>query len=177
MKFRDKRIKLLKLLYVQRFDGKYHEILELLQLPKENYTEASIIGQSLVDDDLIKLAGSKTSISAMIKSKGIEFIEEDSDNLQSSNSRNLFSEIEKEKIKERLNEFNLRLSRLELGQQIIYDDLTDRIEELKELLEVLNKQNWSSIFKGVLIEHGLGKIYGEVTDLLVKTFKDNTLIQ
>lgn len=177
MKFRDKKLKLLKLLYNKRFDGKYYDVLELLNSPETNYTEALKMGKSLDEEGLIDLAASKDNVSAMINSYGIEFIEDDLSDPQIHSPNNSFTETEKEILKEKLDEFNHRLTKIELGQQITYDDLTARIEELKELLEVLNKKNWSSIFKGTLLEYGLGKIYDEVSELLVDTFKDNNLLQ
>jgi hypothetical protein len=69
------------------------------------------------------------------------------------------------------------ISKLELGQQIIYIDLKDEFDELGELTKVLNKKNWLQQLQGKLISIGLGKLSEERVAIIEKTLGGNQLIQ
>lgn len=70
-----------------------------------------------------------------------------------------------------------RLTKLELGQQIIYEDVKDEFDELRGLTKVLNKKNWLQQLQGKLISIGLGKLTDEVVEIIESTLGGNQLTQ
>lgn len=64
------------------------------------------------------------------------------------------SNEEKNIIIDGLDELKSEIEKLRKGQEIIYDDFVDEIEELKSLINVLGKKNFSQIVKGKLIDIG-----------------------
>ena len=68
-----------------------------------------------------------------------------------------FTDDESSKINHKLDEVLKRLERVELGQQITYDDLIKEISELKELKHVIGKKNWKEVFMGKLADWGINK--------------------
>lgn len=69
------------------------------------------------------------------------------------------------------------ISKLEVGQQIIYNDLKDEFDELGELTGGLNKKNWLLQLQGKLISIGLGKLSEEVVKIIEETFGGNQITQ
>lgn len=177
MKFKDKKSQLLRILYTHRFDGNMYDVQATLnQLTPTNKTEAYNIAKGLEDEGLIKMTATKDSVGAEIISYGVEFVEDQDLNeelYEPSDSLNL---EERETIKERLGEFAERLKKMEVGQQITYDDLMAELETLKKLLNVLGKKDWGQIFKGKLVDAGFGEIASQIGDLLIDTFKDDKLL-
>ncbi len=76
-------------------------------------------------------------------------------------------------VKTKLDELLLRISRLELGQEITYDDLQDEMTELKELTTVLNKKTWFDVLKGKLVSIGLGKLTDQGVELITSIFSND----
>ena len=176
MNFKEKKVKILKALYACRFDGKYHDILNILNNGEgSNYTEVYQLAKSLQDEGFIKMVASKSSVNAEIISGGIEFIEEDG-LVPEYSPDDKFTDFEKKGAIQRIDELGLQLSRLEMGQQIIYDDLIDELEELKQLVGVLGKKHWWQILKGKLVDAGFGGLSDQVSDLIIETFKDYKLL-
>lgn len=176
MNFKNKKVEILKALYARRFDGNYHDIQVIIgNGEKINYSEALQLAKSLHDEGLIKMFPNQQSIHAEIISGGIEFIEEDG-LLQKYSPDDKFSEGEKKEAIQRIDELGMQLMRLEVGQQIIYDDLIEDLEELKQLVTVLGKKHWLQILKGKLIDAGFGGFADQVGDLIIETFKDHKLL-
>jgi len=87
-----------------------------------------------------------------------------------------FSEDELEMMRAKLDELANKLAKLELGQQITYDDLMDELKEMKDLLYVLTKKNWKQLLKGKLLDAGFGVFAEDVGDVVLDVFKDNYLL-
>lgn len=177
MKTKEKRLKLLKALYSHKFDGKYYDVLHILeQFGPTNRDEAYSISKALSDEGLIKMISTKDGTDAEILSHGVEFIEEQALDREPYEPTDIFSEEEKELIERKLDEFSARLTRIEIGQQITYDDLMDELEILKKLLNVLGKKDWRQLLKGKLVDAGLGQLADKVGELMIETFKDDILL-
>jgi hypothetical protein len=64
----------------------------------------------------------------------------------------MFTEAEKEDINSNIDKVLSRLNELQLGQEIVYNE----IDELRNLL-MLEKKNWRQLLKGKLVDLGLEK--------------------
>ncbi|MCS4435878.1 hypothetical protein [Aquiflexum gelatinilyticum] len=176
MKIKDKKLILLKSLYAKRFDGNYYNVEEIISNSGQtNSSESDSIAKSLAEEGLINIVSDKAGTDAMITSVGVEYIEDLS--VEKYDPQDLIDPIEKEILKSKLDELLERLKRIEVGQQITYDDLMDEIETLKKLLDVLGKKDWRQMLKGKLVDAGFGLVANEVFDLLVQTFKDIKLLK
>ncbi|MFZ6665168.1 hypothetical protein [Peijinzhouia sedimentorum] len=176
MKIKDKKNILLKSLYAKRFDGKYYDVEEILigGLGQTNRHEAYSIAQALADVGFLKIIATKDGTHAEITSKGVEYIEDLNTLIYEPNDP---IEIEeRETINSKLDEFSEKLKKIEVGQQITYDDLMDELETLKKLLNVLGKKDWKQMLKGKLVDAGFGTVTDKVFDLLIETFNDNKLL-
>ena len=175
MKIKDKKLILLKSLYTKRFDGKYYDVETILGgLGQTSRDESYSIAKSLSDEGLIKIVATKDSTHAEITSSGVERVEYL--DIESYAPQDLIDPAERETIKTKLDEFSERLKRIEVGQQITYDDLIDEIETLKKLLNILGKKEWTQILKGKLVDAGFGSVADKVFDILIETFKDDKLL-
>ena len=87
-----------------------------------------------------------------------------------------FSNSDKEVLTERLEELFMNLKRLQAGQQIIYDELKEDLENLKELMGLLSKKDWFQLLKGKLLDAGLGTLSSEAFKLIVDSFSDRNLL-
>jgi DNA-binding PadR family transcriptional regulator len=175
MKIKDKKLNLLKALYSKRFDGKYYDVETIISnFGQTSRSESYNVAKSLNDEGLIKMLATKDGTHAEITSNGVEYIEELGE--ESYEPSDLFEQDEKETIKIKLDEFSQRLKRIEVGQQITYDDLMDEIETLKKLLNVLGKKDWRQMLKGKLVDAGFGAVADKVFELLIETFKDDKLL-
>lgn len=72
---------------------------------------------------------------------------------KSYNSADYFSKLEISKFNNKLNDLEKEITKLGFGQEIIFDE----IQELNELLKNLKKKNWSEILKGKLINLVISK--------------------
>lgn len=177
MKLKDKRLNLLRALYAKKFDGKSYDVEEILsRFGPTNRDEAYSITKALHEDGLVKMTATKDGTDAEIISYGVEFIEEEGLADEIYEPPDIIDAEEKEKIKRKLDEFSERLTRMEVGQQITYDDLMEELETLKKLLNVLGKKDWGQILKGKLIDAGFGQLADKVGDLIIETFKDDKLL-
>ena len=77
----------------------------------------------------------------------IEMLEES----RTDDLSNYFSKAEKEENEERIDDIYEKLEKLNLGNEIIYEELQD----LKEQLGILTKKNWIQLLKGKLIDSGI----------------------
>ena len=145
--------------------------------PEMTGNDISQVAESLQSQGYVKTNPTKYAIFAKITAEGIEYIE----NLKSDNSIHYdpddkIDPSEQEILKEKLDELLERLMKLELGQQVIYDDLADEISDLKDLVGVLGKKDWKQMLKGKLVDAGLGNIIGEVGKEAIQTFSNQNLL-
>ena len=85
--------------------------------------------------------------------------------------------LEEQKLfKDKIDELLERLKKLELGQQVIYDDLEEELQQLKELVSVLGRKDWRQMLLGKLIDAGLGSVAGEVMKVVVATFPNQNFL-
>lgn len=175
MKIKDKKLILLKSLYAKRFDGNYYNVEEIISNSGQtNSSESDSIAKSLAEEGLINIVSDKAGTDAMITSVGVEYIDDLC--VENYDPQDLIDPIEKEILKSKLDELSERLKRIEVGQQITYDDLMDEMETLKKLLNVLGKKDWRQMLKGKLVDAGFGSFADEVFDLFIETFKDIKLL-
>lgn len=71
-----------------------------------------------------------------------------------------FTEGEKERTEDKLNQILTDLSVLRAGQQVIYEELQQEIAELKEHF-YLGKKNWSQLLMGKCIDMAAGGVISE----------------
>ena len=171
---------LLKTLYNFKFDKRYYNIVNLLKDEgvKIDFSEAREICKTLKDGNLINAIFSLNSVSASINGPGVEFVEEEllSDQTDYSPDDKINSS-ERTIIITKLEELESRLSKIELGQQITYDDIHSEINEIKALTLILGKRNLFQILKGKLIDIGLGKLSEKGVLLLMEVFKNEILLK
>lgn len=176
MKFKDKKLFVLKELYTRRFDGNIYDLEKLNEDFDINRDEAHQIAKSLSDSGHIRIWTTKDGINGKIEPFGIEFIEEEKFIESSYSPTDPFTSDEKIEIIKRLDELAQRLSKIEKGQEIIYDDLFKQMVELQELINVLGKKDWLQILKGKLIDAGFGKITSEVSEIIIDIFKTQNFL-
>lgn len=110
-----------------------------------NLKKISIIGDYYFDIETIE------KFSKTVTNK---YLTLEKENKSSQNS----SKEENQEILQVLKEITERLSKIELGQQIIYDDLRDDLEEVKELIGKTSKKNLKQLIIGKLVDAGLGTL-------------------
>lgn len=128
-------------------------------------TEAREIAKSLEEEGKIKYLGTHQAGMGRITTDGVAFLEEKENSHGTFDSDN-FTEEEKKKLIAALDELSERLTKIELGQQVIYDDVLKEIEELKDLMNTLNKKNWFQLFKGKLVDLGLGQLSEQTISMI-----------
>lgn len=178
MKFSEKKTQVLLALYERKFDNNYYDISVLLDKwgISVSLNEAIQIGEALENEGLINLATTKDGASAFITGEGVEFVEE-YDFFHSERQSPNFTQEDIAILNPKLDEMLERLGKLELGQQITYDDLKNEIDELRQLTKVLNKKNWFHLLQGKLVSIGLGKLTDKVFDIIRGTFGDSQLLE
>ena len=87
-----------------------------------------------------------------------------------------FTPRDKELVGEKLEQLFAELKKIQIGQQIIYDDLTDDFETMKTMLEVLSKKDWFQLLKGKLLDAGLGTLSSEAFKLVLNSFSGNRFL-
>jgi hypothetical protein len=129
--------------------------------------KAILINNALASAGYIKCANTKESANGRITGKGIDYVE----SLREETSSEEISEVERDQIKSMLDEILERIKKLELGQQIAYDDLDKRFDELlnKDLLRV-GKQKFLEMLLGTLVKHGLT----EALDSAIEVINDHS---
>jgi hypothetical protein len=63
-----------------------------------------------------------------------------------------------------------------VGERLIYDDITEQIDELKKLAHVIGKKTWTQTLKGKMLDWGLGKLSDQGFSLLTSTFDMDKLL-
>lgn len=176
LKMKDKYDLILKNLYYEKDD--YHIDVRNLIPSYLNITsnESDEIGKELKKKGLVNLSISKTGTYLSITALGKEYVE---DNLLDSffyNPFDKFSETEKSELSTKLDELLERIKKLELGQQVTYDDFEAEFKELKVLMNVLGKKDWKQLLYGKLVDAGLGAISSKVLDITINVFKGENLL-
>lgn len=88
-------------------------------------------------------------------------------------SEDTFSIEEKESLEEKLDKILQNMEELKSGQQVIYEDLTKELEELKGLF-YLGRKNWHQLLTGKIIEMTASGIISEtVSKSIIQIVKDN----
>lgn len=87
-----------------------------------------------------------------------------------------FSDDEISSINRKLDELLDKLVRVEVGQRLIYDDITEGIDELKKLTRIVNKKTWTQTLKGKMIDWGFGKLSDQGFNILTSTFNVDKLL-
>lgn len=192
----DFRETLLRFLH-QSDNGQFIDFTSLvIPFESERSRIASIL-RGMEEDNLVKIAQGYTMLSAKsegayfrltdcnLKARltptGLAFLKENysekkNTDSQRPESNGMFSKAERISVSEKLDDLVKKLERLETGQRLIYDDVIEEIEELKKLLEVLNKKTWGQTLKGKLIDWGLGQLTDKGFSLLTEAFKDDRLL-
>lgn len=177
LKMREKYDIILKKLYFEN-SSKYFEIDELLSpYEKIDLDSAIDIGKALEGKGFVDFVYSKSNAAVKIIANGKEYVEEALLKEYSYKQNDLFTEKERNIIIEKLDNLATRINKIELGQQIIYDDILNEIQSLKETLNVLNKKDWKSLFRGKMVDFGLGELFEGTKLLLIDIFKDGNLLE
>lgn len=101
------------------------------------------------------------TIEQFSKNVTIDYLSPEKDFNQTNSSNK-----ESQDILKAVDEIINRLAKLELGQQVIYDDLKDDIEEVKELIGKISKKNLRQLIIGKLVDAGLGSLTSEVVGVI-----------
>ena len=83
-----------------------------------------------------------------------------------------FTDSERQAVSRSLEAISKQLQELKFGQELIYNDLSDDIESLKNLMKFLSKKDWFQLFKGKLLDAGLGTLSGQAFEIILKTFSN-----
>lgn len=157
--------------------GKFIEVSELLQDYQETSLDEAIdLGKALESKGYVNVSYSKSNSAVSITSLGREYVEDNIFQEIKYEPSDMISKEEQREFSKKLDEVIERLKNLELGQQIIYDDIIEDINDLKSLLNVLGKKDWKQLFLGKLFDAGLGTIADNVYQAVVDTFKDQNLL-
>ncbi len=176
MGIREKKFYILKRLYQNKFDDKFYNIYDICKEFSESVTknESLKLVQSLIDEGLINASITKDGSAAEITLKGVEFFEDLQ--LHTYAPSDKINSQEREEIEKKLDDFLFELEKLKTGQKIIYDDLSNDLKDLKKLLNILGKKDFRQIFKGKLLDAGLGSLTSSVLELFIQTFRENKLL-
>ncbi|MEQ9437879.1 MAG: hypothetical protein RIG62_02485 [Cyclobacteriaceae bacterium] len=167
---------ILKWLYPRRSEGfidinKFYKDYQI-EVKKDKSIQ---ILQSLRREEYITGKGTKDRLWVMLTPEGAEYIEELAE-IASYEPIDKFSHSQQEEIAIRLDELATRLHKMEVGQQIIYDDLLEEMETMKKLLNVLGKKDWRQQLQGKLVDQGLGKLMNETIDAITNIFGNQNLL-
>ncbi len=106
------------------------------------------------------------TVSAFSKDVTEHYLKPEKDPVNTNSSQPDYSREESKEILKGIDEIIDRLSKLELGQQIIYDDLRNDLEEVKQLIGKTTKKTLRQLILGKLVDAGLGSLTGEVVDVI-----------
>lgn len=101
---------------------------------------------------------------------------EESTTNNSYNPPDKFTTEEIKSINSKLDELLQKIERLEVGERLIYDDITEEIEDLKKLTHLMGKKSWTQTLKGQLVDWGLGQLTEKGFNLLTSTFDGDKLL-
>lgn len=102
----------------------------------------------------------------------IFFLNEERQNLSRDLTTEEFKESDILRYKTGIDEILEKLNKLELGQQLTYDDFSEEFEEMKSYF-YMNKKTWQQMLAGKLLEMvGAGVVSGTVSKNIVEMFKN-----
>lgn len=135
------------------YDNGFHPIPLILEgngISLKRLYEDRELGKTLEDLGYVKLTHTRDA-SAQLTLHGKIYIEE-----KRKTYKENYEDISKSQaeINSRVDEIVEQLTKLGLGQEIIFDE----INELKELYTTLNKKNWGQVVKGKLVDLALAKL-------------------
>ena len=76
---------------------------------------------------------------------------------------------ENQEILDGINQLLERLAKLELGQEVIYEDLRKDIEEVKNFIGKVSKKTIRQLVLGKIVDAGLGAIASETLDAITES--------
>lgn len=82
-----------------------------------------------------------------------------------------FSNKEVEELEQKIDDLELELDKLSIGQEIIFVEL----EEIKELVKILNKKNWRQTLTGKLVDLGFNNVASIGIKLIYRSLIGNEL--
>ncbi|GHE71369.1 hypothetical protein [Roseivirga thermotolerans] len=101
------------------------------------------------------------------------FLQEEIEDIEDSLDPAEFSRYEKEQLSKAITEILAELKKIQVGQQITYDDISDQLIELKDFY-FLNKKNWTQLFLGKMTEMiASGVVSESISKELVELIKTN----
>ena len=173
MNTKEKKNVILRFLYDRKESGSYIDLKDLSRSnPQISWVDIEQVAEFFSSEGYIKKSSTKESVNAIITLEGIEYVEK----LYEYQPSDRIDSLEQEILADKVDELLERLKKVELGQQVIYDDLVDELQELKKLLSVLGKKDWKQILQGKLVDAGLGSIASEVMKAMAETFSKQNLL-
>lgn len=153
------------------YDDYYHSIGMILEgngiIPKRHGEDREYI-KILENQDLVKVVYTR-NITAQLTTEGKIYVE----NMKKIESTD-YSQVSdtQTEINNKINDIINQLNKLGLGQEIIFDELS----EMKDLYGKLDKKNWGQLLKGKLIDLGLSQVVNkEVLNLIYKELTQEIL--
>ncbi|MFC6098360.1 hypothetical protein ACFPVY_17060 [Flavobacterium qiangtangense] len=153
------------------YDNYFHSIEMILEgngIVQKRHGEDRELIKILENRGLVNVMAAR-HITAQLTTNGKIYVEErrkvkSSDYSRISDSKN--------EINHKIDEIIQELNKLGLGQEIIFDELS----EMKDLYERLDKKNWGQLLKGKLIDLGLSQAVSiEVLNLIYKELTKEVL--
>ena len=160
---------------------------KMVKQPKDTHeimhysTHNIVLLEKLLEDTsndgyIDELGGTKETRSWQINTQGLHFYRIEGGYKDLIENNDYYTQMEVNDILSAIDELGVRLSKLELGMQITYDDLMDEFEDLKSKVHLLYRKSFGQLLKGKLIDLGLGKISKEVMHQIIDLFRGHNLI-
>jgi hypothetical protein len=153
------------------YDDYYHSVGMILEgngiIPKRHGEDREYI-KILENQDLVKVVYTR-NITAQLTAEGKIYVE----NMRKIESTD-YSQVSdtQTEINNKIDDIINQLNKLGLGQEIIFDELS----EMKDLYGKLDKKNWGQLLKGKLIDLGLSQVVNkEVLNLIYKELTQEIL--
>lgn len=153
------------------YDDYYHSVGMILEgngiIPKRHGEDREYI-KILENQDLVKVVYTR-NITAQLTAVGKIYVE----NMRKIESTD-YSQVSdtQTEINNKIDDIINQLNKLGLGQEIIFDELS----EMKDLYGKLDKKNWGQLLKGKLIDLGLSQVVNkEVLNLIYKELTQEIL--
>lgn len=165
----EKQYIILKGLFNHKFDGQIYDLKRFLDNEgiMISYYEVMQLGEQLKKKGYIKLVATKDGVDGSITGDGCEHIESIQKMSKYLTDNSSFGDnAENFRIKAGIDDIIERLKRVEMGQEIIYDDLVAELEEIKTYVGKIPKKSIKNQITGVLVESGLGVLSEKVIDAI-----------
>ena len=166
-------------------DNYYHHLTGVCGFNSlEDIGQIGMVKEHLIRFDLIESIGNGEYFWALTKegtkaskiglSNWLTIDENTTTNSYSPSDKFTAEEIKSINLK--LDELLQKIERLEVGERLMYDDITEEIEELKKLVFVMGKKSWTQTLKGQMFDWGLGQLTEKGFSLLTSTFNGDKLL-